>query len=129
MKHGPPFFADYDTDLKMCKLKDTLIAGMDGNSSMGTNDGNICDPFGVTHTNDTGKRMHYFLSIRGLTTTTTFFQKYPTEHGSIHAQNSLTNWTTSQQTRTNSAPSQMQESQRAWSTQTTVRSNASSAYN
>ena len=69
------FFADYDTAHKMCKLKDTLIAVMDGNLRMGTNDGNICGPFGVTHTNDAGRRMHSFLSIRGLTTTTTFFQK------------------------------------------------------
>ena len=85
------FFEDYDTDLKMCKINDTIIAGMDGNLSMGTNYGNICGPFVVTHTNDAGRRMHSFLSIRGLTTTTTFFQKNPTEHGSIHAQNSLTN--------------------------------------
>ena len=69
------FFADYDTALKMCKLNDTLIAGMDGNSSMGINDGNICGPFGLPHTNDAWRRMHSFLSIRGLTTTTTFFQK------------------------------------------------------
>ena len=89
------FFADYDTALKMCKLNDTLIAGMDGNLSMGTNDRNICGPFGVPHINDAGRIMHSFLSIRGLTMTTTFFQKNPTEHGSIHAQNSLTNWTTS----------------------------------
>ena len=67
------FFADYDTDIKMCKLNDTLIAGMDGNLSMGTNDGNICGPFGVPHTNNAGRRMHSFLSIRGLTTTTTLF--------------------------------------------------------
>ena len=85
------FFEDYDTALKMCKINDTIIAGMDGNSSMGTNDGNVCGPFEVPHTNDAGIRMHSFLSIRGLTTTTTFFQKNPTEHGSIHAQNSLTN--------------------------------------
>ena len=49
--------------------------GMDGNSSMGTNNGNIRGPFGGPHTNDAGRRMHSFLSIRGLTTTTTFFQK------------------------------------------------------
>ena len=69
------FFKDYDTALKMCKLNDTLIAGMDGNLSMGTNNGNICGPFGVPHTNDAGRRMHSLLSIRCLTTTTTFFQK------------------------------------------------------
>ena len=48
---------------------------MDGNLSMGTNDGNVCGPFGVPHTNGAGRRMHSFLSIRGLTTTITFFQK------------------------------------------------------
>ena len=68
------FSTDYDTDLKMCKRNDTLIAGMDGNLSMGTNDGNICGPFGVPHTNNSGIRMHSFFSIRGLTRTTTFFQ-------------------------------------------------------
>ena len=69
------FFEDYDAALKMCKINDTIIAGMDRNSSIGTNDGNICGPFGVPHTNNAGRRMHSFLSIRGLTTTTTFFQK------------------------------------------------------
>ena len=44
---------------------------------MGTNVGNICGPFGVPHTNDAGRRMHSFLSIRGLTTTTKFSQKKP----------------------------------------------------
>ena len=59
----------------MGKINDTITAGMDGNLSMGTNDGNICGPFGVPHINNAGRRMHSFLSIRGLTTTTTFFQK------------------------------------------------------
>ena len=38
------FFDDYDLALKMCKINDTIIAGMDGNLSMGTNDGNLCGP-------------------------------------------------------------------------------------
>ena len=75
MKHGPPFFEDYYAALKMCKINDTILSGMDRNSSMGTNDGNLCGPFGIPHTNDAGRIMHSFLSIRGLTTATTFFQK------------------------------------------------------
>ena len=44
------FFADYDTALKMCKLNDTLIAGMDGNSSMGTNEEKYMRPlWSTTH--------------------------------------------------------------------------------
>ena len=85
------FFEDYDAALKLCKINDTILSGMDGKSSMGTNDGNVCGPFGIPHTNDAGRRMHSFLLIRGLTTATTFFQKNPTEHGFIHAQNPPTN--------------------------------------
>ena len=59
----------------MCKINNTILAGMDGNSSMGTNDVNLCGPFVIPHTNDTESRMHSFLSIRGLTTATPFFQK------------------------------------------------------
>ena len=55
------FFEDYDTALKMCKINHTIIASICGNSSMGTNDGNLCGPFGVPHTNDAGRRMHSFL--------------------------------------------------------------------
>ena len=69
------FFEDYDAALKMCKINNTILAGMDGNSSMGTNDGNVCGPLGIPHINDAGRRMHSFLSIGGLTTATTFFQK------------------------------------------------------
>ena len=43
------FFEDYDTALKMCKINDTLIAGMDRSSSMVNNDGNVCGPL-VYHT-------------------------------------------------------------------------------
>ena len=67
------FFEDYNTPIRMCKINDTTIADMDGNSCMGTNDGNLCGIFGVPHTNDAGRRMHSLLSIRGLTTATTFF--------------------------------------------------------
>ena len=95
------FFEDYDTSLKMCKINGTIIAGMDRNLSLGTNVGNICVPSGVPDTNNAGRRK-------------TFSKKNPTEHGSIHAQNSFTNRTTSSQTRTNSETSQMQELQRAW---------------
>ena len=38
------FFEDYNAALKMCKINDTIISGMDGNSSMGINDGNVCGP-------------------------------------------------------------------------------------
>ena len=55
------FFEYYNAALKMCKINDTILAGMDGNSSMGTNDGNVCGLFGVPHTNDAGRRMHSFL--------------------------------------------------------------------
>ena len=55
------FFEDYDAALKMCKINDTILAGMDGNSSMGTNYLNVCGPFGIPHTNDAGRRMHPFL--------------------------------------------------------------------
>ena len=85
------FFEDYDAALKLCKINDTILSGMDGKSSMGTNDGNVCGPFGIPHTNDAGRRMNYFLSTRGLTTATTFPQKNPMEHGFIHSQNPPTN--------------------------------------
>ena len=48
------FFEDYDTALKMYKINDTIIAGMDGNSRMGNNNGNVCGPFEVPHTIDAG---------------------------------------------------------------------------
>ena len=67
-------FYDYDAALKLCKTNNTVIAGTDGNLSMGTNDGNVCGTFGIPHTNYTGRRMHSFLSIRGLTIANTFFQ-------------------------------------------------------
>ena len=69
------FFEDYDAALKMCKINDTILAGMDRNSSMVTKYENLCGPFGVPHINDAGMIMHSFLSIRGLATATTFFQK------------------------------------------------------
>ena len=69
------FFEDYDAALKMCKINDTILAGIDGKSSMGTNDVNLCGPFGIPHSNNAGRIMHFFLSIRGLTIATTFFQK------------------------------------------------------
>ena len=69
------FFDDCDAALKLCEINDTILAGMDGNSSMGTNDVNVCGTFGIPHTNNAGRRMHSFLSIRGLTAATTFFQK------------------------------------------------------
>ena len=88
MKHGPPIFEDYYAALKLCKINDTILAGMDGNSSMGTNDKNVSGTFGIPHTNDAGRRMQYFLSIRGLTTATTFFQKKT--HGTwIHPRSKL----------------------------------------
>ena len=62
------FFDDYDAALKLCKMNNTVLSGMDRNSSMGTNDETLCGPFGIPHTNDSGRIMHYFLSIRGLTT-------------------------------------------------------------
>ena len=78
------FFEDYDAALKMCKINDTILAGMDRNSSMETNDRNLCGPFGIPHTNGAGRIMHSFLSISGLTTTTTFFHKK--SHGTwIHS--------------------------------------------
>ena len=67
------FFDDYDAALKLCKTNDTVLAGTDGNSSMGKNDGNVCSPFRIPHTNNAGRLMHSFLSIRGLTTAITFF--------------------------------------------------------
>ena len=83
------FFDDYDAGLKLCKINDTILAGMDRNSSMGTNDENLCGPFGIPHTNDAGRRIHSFLSIRGLTTDTTFLQKIT--HGTwIHPRSKLT---------------------------------------
>ena len=55
------FFDDYDAAPKLCKTNDTVLSGTDGNSSMGTNDGNVCGPFGIPHTNYAGRRMHSFL--------------------------------------------------------------------
>ena len=43
--------------------------------------GNVCGHSGISHTNDAGRKMHYLLSIRGLTTATTFFQKK--SHGTL----------------------------------------------
>ena len=44
------FFDDYDAALKMCKINDTILAGMDRNSSMGENDGNFLRSFwNTTH--------------------------------------------------------------------------------
>ena len=69
------FFYDNDAALKLCKMNDTVLYGMDRNLRMGKNIGNFYGPFGIPHTNDTGRRMHSFLSIKGLATATTFFQK------------------------------------------------------
>ena len=41
------FFEDYDATLKMCKINDTILAGMDRNSRMGTNDGYVCGPHSI----------------------------------------------------------------------------------
>ena len=102
------FFDDYGAALKLCKTNDTVLAGTDRNSSMVTNEGNVCGTFGIPHTNDAGRRIYSFLSIRGLTTATTFFQKK--YHGTwIHPRSNYpNNYTTSSQIGTKSVSSQMQ---------------------
>ena len=55
------FFDDYDAALKLCKTNYTVLSGMDRNSITGTNDGNVCGPFGIPHTKDAGIRIYSFL--------------------------------------------------------------------
>eukprot|EP00957_Ditylum_brightwellii_P021578 1626473-Ditylum_brightwellii.AAC.1 len=39
---------------------------MDGNASMGINNGAVCSPYGINNTNDAGHRLHTYLATKGL---------------------------------------------------------------
>ena len=107
------FFEDYDAALKMCKINDKILAGMDGKLSMGTNDGNVYGTFGIPHTNDAGRRMHPSCQSGISPQPPPFSRKIPRNMDSSTLKPPPTNYTTSSKTRANSSTSQMQELKRA----------------
>ena len=77
-QHWEDFFNNLTACMSRKRSSDILVIGCDCNSSMGVNNSKDISPigkFGITHVNESGKRLLTYLAIQELKVTTTCFQK------------------------------------------------------